>query len=330
MTRDDVQHDIRRVLAAPIRTCCDAGNDSRSNRRAVSIVQVVSAYVSLRQSGRNAVGLCPFHEERTPSFTVSGERGLFHCFGCRAGGDAIAFLMKYHGCDFRSALQHLRTLTGSEMVRGQKAVTLPGAAPAERAQLPRRRWAMARSAAGTVVERYLHSRGITVPAPASIRFLPAAWHAEAGVTFPVMIAAVQDLTGQITGVHRTYLAADGSGKAAVSPAKKMLGSCVGGAVRLSKIGSTLAVTEGIETGLSVLQATGIPTWASLSTSGLTGLRLPPPPFAENVVVFADHDPAGIAAADSAMARWHTEGRRVRLALPPKAGSDFNDVLRSGE
>ena len=293
-----------------------------------SMVEVVSAYVPLRRSGRNAVGLCPFHADSTPSFTVSEECGLFYCFGCGAGGDVIAFLMKYHACDFRSARRHLRRVTDKGIGGDQKRPSVP-AAPEEsvRIRLARHLWDIGRIAGDSVVQSYLRTRGITTPAPQSIRLLSLAWHSEARANFPTMIGAVQDVTGRITGVHRTFLAVDGSGKAAVTPTKKMLGPCVGGAVRLAKIGSTLAITEGIETGLSVLQATGTPTWAALSASGLAALRLPP--AADTVVVFADHDPAGIAAAEAAMTRWHAEGRRVRLALPPKPGTDFNDLLRGG-
>ena len=57
-------------------------------RDRISLVEVVSAYVSLKRSGQNHSGLCPFHAEKTPSFTVSDDRGLFHCFGCGVGGTA--------------------------------------------------------------------------------------------------------------------------------------------------------------------------------------------------------------------------------------------------
>ena len=61
------------------------------------IVDVVSSYVSLKKSGRSLMGLCPFHNEKSPSFSVSPENGYFHCFGCGAGGDVITFIktMKY-------------------------------------------------------------------------------------------------------------------------------------------------------------------------------------------------------------------------------------------
>jgi putative DNA primase/helicase len=107
----------------------------------------------------------------------------------------------------------------------------------------------------------------------------------------------------------------------------MLGRCAGGAVRLAPATSVLAVTEGIETGLSVLQATGIPTWAALSAPGMAALRLPALPMAAEVIIFADHDAVGIRAAEAAIYRWHGEGRVVRLARPSTPGTDFNDVLR---
>ena len=62
-------------------------------RIANPIQDLVSDYVSLKKSGRNLLGLCPFHGEKTPSFTVNPERGIFHCFGCGEGGNVIGFVM---------------------------------------------------------------------------------------------------------------------------------------------------------------------------------------------------------------------------------------------
>ncbi len=63
----------------------------------VDIVDIVSNYVRLKKSGSSYKGLCPFHQEKTPSFFVSPERQFFKCFGCGAGGDVITFLMKIEG-----------------------------------------------------------------------------------------------------------------------------------------------------------------------------------------------------------------------------------------
>lgn len=74
-------------------------------RNACNIVDVVSQYLSLKKSGRNHLGLCPFHSEKTPSFTVSEEKQIFHCFGCGQGGNVFTFLMLYHNVEFPEAVQ---------------------------------------------------------------------------------------------------------------------------------------------------------------------------------------------------------------------------------
>ncbi|MDR7602786.1 MAG: DNA primase, partial [Armatimonadota bacterium] len=81
-------------------------------RSRVDLVELASAYVSLRRSGRRYVGLCPFHSEKTPSFTVDRERGLFYCFGCGAGGDIFDFFMRAEGVSFGEALRELSRRAG--------------------------------------------------------------------------------------------------------------------------------------------------------------------------------------------------------------------------
>ena len=81
-------------------------------RERTSIVEVVSGHVALRKSGRGFSGLCPFHSEKTPSFTVSEDRGLYHCFGCGEGGTVFTFVMKMEGLDFRAAVEQLAQRAG--------------------------------------------------------------------------------------------------------------------------------------------------------------------------------------------------------------------------
>lgn len=78
----------------------------------VSIVDLVGEYVALRRSGSNYLGLCPFHNEKTPSFNVNPAREIFHCFGCGAGGDIYSFLMKIEGLSFPEALRKLAARAG--------------------------------------------------------------------------------------------------------------------------------------------------------------------------------------------------------------------------
>ncbi|MCF6461777.1 DNA primase [Clostridium sp. Cult1] len=77
-----------------------------------NLVDIVSRYVQLKKTGSNYVGLCPFHSEKTPSFTVSESKQLFHCFGCGEGGDLITFIMKMEGLSFVEAVKHLADLQG--------------------------------------------------------------------------------------------------------------------------------------------------------------------------------------------------------------------------
>lgn len=76
-------------------------------RSSVDIVDLVSEYVQLKKQGRSYVGLCPFHEEKTPSFSVSPDKQIYHCFGCGNGGNAYTFLMEIEGYDFLEAVKHL-------------------------------------------------------------------------------------------------------------------------------------------------------------------------------------------------------------------------------
>jgi DNA primase len=76
-------------------------------RDRASIVEVISDYVTLKKAGRNHMGLCPFHSEKTPSFTVSEEKGIFHCFGCNTGGGVFQFLMQIDQLSFPEALERV-------------------------------------------------------------------------------------------------------------------------------------------------------------------------------------------------------------------------------
>lgn len=79
------------------------------------IVETVSHYVALKKSGRNYFGLCPFHNERSPSFSVSAEKQIFHCFGCNAGGGVISFVMKIEGMTFPETVRLMAEKSGMEI-----------------------------------------------------------------------------------------------------------------------------------------------------------------------------------------------------------------------
>ena len=81
----------------------------------LDIVEFIRQYVpDLKRAGKTYKACCPFHKEKTPSFTCSSEKGLFYCFGCQEGGDIFAFLMKMENLSFNEALEKLAGLAGVE------------------------------------------------------------------------------------------------------------------------------------------------------------------------------------------------------------------------
>ena len=91
-------------------------------RQRADIVEIVGQYVALRPAGNNRMkACCPFHDEKTPSFYVSQDKGFYKCFGCGAGGDVFSFLQKIENITFPEALERLAQRYGVELQRGAEA-----------------------------------------------------------------------------------------------------------------------------------------------------------------------------------------------------------------
>lgn len=137
--------------------------DLEEIRRRADLAEIISPHVALRRAGRRLVGLCPFHQERTPSFTVDAERGLWYCFGCRAGGDVFKFVEMIERVPFSEAVEVLARRLGvpprpgadqAERSRRERMLALHAAA----AQHFQSRLA---SPAGRHAVAYLRRRGLT-------------------------------------------------------------------------------------------------------------------------------------------------------------------------
>ena len=284
---------------------------------------IAAALGDARREGRAWRCRCPVH----------GGRSL----ELRDGDSGCVLATCWGGCDRRDVLAELRR-------RG----LLSGRADyAPRIISPRRRdddtrrtaraldiWRNTECGAGTIVARYLASREIVLDQwPPSLRFHPRCPRPrdDAGnilEPLPTMVALIENVGRGPAAVLCTYLQPDGGNKADIEKPKAIFGPAGGGAVRLGTphAGEWLAVAEGIETALSVAVACSMPVWAALSAPGIRSLVLPPE--ATHVVICADNDAnrTGERAAHDAAARWLAEGRRVRIAMPPEPGVDFNDVL----
>lgn len=183
-----------------------------------SIVDVVSGYVTLKKTGRNYTGLCPFHNEKTPSFSVSPDKNLFYCFGCQEGGSTIDFLMKIENIDFLEAL---------EMLAARAGITLPKTGDFDEARdnQKKRFYQIHRDLANFYyvnlkrneqAKNYVLSRGIdqNIRKDFGIGFAPNAWRAgigfltERGHTIDDMIAcgvAIRNDRGDIYDRFRNRL-----------------------------------------------------------------------------------------------------------------------------
>jgi DNA primase len=335
-------------------------------RDALSVSDVVGHYVALTKGGREFVARCPFHAEKTPSFTVNDDKGFYHCFGCGAHGDALAFVQKIEDKPFMDALAILEGLAGlgeqapgtREPVASARVGPEPlskGAADAsdqeKRISRAKALWEASVPIAGTPGEAYLRGRGIArLPDGDNLRFNAAARHDIERCDLPALICKVSGRDNQFVGVWRIFLqrAAQRVGeageaarweKARVAKPKLGLGVAAGGACRLYPAAPQIALAEGIETALSITEACAdLPAWACLSTGGLRAVELPDD--VQEVVICADHDPRrrdrrgritqpGRDAAEDAAARLIAEGRKVWIAQPAEPDSDWNDVLREG-
>ncbi len=284
----------------------------------------IAKALGARRTGGCWMTRCPVHEDRKPSLAIAQSK------------DGKVLVRCHAGCEQREVIDALRRRglwenEGQFGGRSRNWTDRPPPAEAgphsqERTDAALRIWRASRPAEGTPVSTYLRSRGIAVSPPRSVRYHTGLKH-PSGAAWPAMVALVTRATdGKPVGVHRTFLALDGNGKAPVEPTKMMLGPCRGGAVRLGSPSELLLVGEGIETCLAAMQASGHLAWAALSTSGMAALALPP--TVTKVIVLADHDVSGAGerAAFAAAQRWLNEGRRVRIALPPLPGTDMADVL----
>ena len=90
-------------------------------RSRADILEIVGQVVKLKRTGENWKGLCPFHTEKTPSFTVNPKRNIYHCFGCGAGGDAFRFLMRHDRLAFPEAVRALAERTGVVLAASREA-----------------------------------------------------------------------------------------------------------------------------------------------------------------------------------------------------------------
>ena len=264
--------------------------------------------------GSSWMAPCPVHDDRKPSLAIRKAPAGKVLVRCHAGCNQMELVaeLRRRGLwemDSRPiGRQHDKRVAADSGKRRVVALSI---------------WEATDPVEGTLAQTYLRSRGLVLQLPPTLRFHKGLKH-PSDIIVPALVALVtRGIDDTPIAIHRTFLARDGSGKAPVEPQRMMLGPCSGGAVRLGSLSSTMMIGEGIETCLSAMQATGISAFAALSTYGLRTLTMPAQ--VRNVIVLADGDAAGEAAAQECAFRLRCVGHGVCIARPPM-GLDFNDLL----
>lgn len=280
----------------------------------------------------NRHGPCPLCKGGRDRFRFDNKegKGTFICNTCGAG-DGMKFAMTFTGEDFLTTARRIDEILGNKKFD-------PDRLPTDMSEEQRK--AKLREVAAkcqiitpnSVVDRYLAKRGIDdTQYPKALRYVPDLWDGEGGVR-PCMVAIVQAPDGSNATLHRTFLRPDGSGKADMLSARKMMPGSIpdGSAVRLSDwVPGPIGIAEGIETALAASRLYELPVWAALNASMLE--KWQPPEGVQDITIFGDNDPAfgGQSAAYRLAHRLSArEKHDVVVKIPDQEGWDWNDVLLS--
>lgn len=277
----------------------------------IKLSDIVGIDITLKKHGRDYFGCCPFHGERTASFTVNDDKQFYHCFGCGAHGDVFKYLEERKGSSFIEALRLLEADTGISFDN-----------PANKAEIDQRRidrqrseeeaqkqkresarglWGYAAPMKDTPAQAYLEGRGINFTKlgklPGAIRYRHDVYNAELRREIPAMLTAIIDLNGQHVATHRTFLEHKGKGwtKATLENAKTILGAFKGAAMPIFKgtcqktlrdidAGTPIYVSEGIEDALTIAMAEPRRRVLAAGTLDKIGSLILPPQAGDLIIV----------------------------------------------
>jgi len=268
-------------------------------------------------------------------FDNKEQRGTFICNACGAG-DGLKLALEFSQKPYREVCDRIDDLLGN--VKPDMPARAPMTDDQRREALRRIYCATKPVTPGDLAHAYLAKRGVDeVVYPDTLRFGPAVQDGEGGVR-PCLVAMVgihgdtmPNGAQRYVTMHRTFLRADGSGKAEMqSPRKLMPGEVPeGSCVMLSRYnGGALGIAEGIETAMSASAIYGLPVWAAINSTLLA--KWSPPDGCEEVAVFGDNDVkfGGQAAAFALAHRLAVKGLAVSVHIPDQPGIDFNDIART--
>lgn len=303
---------------------------------------------------------CPVHggKDGLRAFKNVAETGGTVCNTCGIHSDGFSTLMWINGWDFVTALNAVADFLGVGDSASRLSLSVSRPAPAEQdthaederlRQTLNRVWCESVGISSRVAEParlYLARRGLSIKAPDSLRFHPSLGYFDGPklvAEYPAIVMMVQGIDGAPVTIHRIYLSPDGV-KAPVESPKKMMPypssrNVTGGAIRIVGPGPVMALAEGVETALAVMEGTGLPVWCGINAHLLENMLLPD--GTERVIVFADKDRStkqhpkghGQEAARNLVQRLWEKGIQASAIVPPgeipdgEKSLDWLDVLR---
>lgn len=280
-----------------------------SRAHSVPIERVIGERgIKLRGKVERAGG-CP-HCGGRDRFAINTRKQKWNCRGCRkGGGDAISLVQFLDGCDFATAVTVLAGEASSggigrprRVAKGEHSSDSAGDYERRQRDKAQRLWRASQEATGTPVDFYLRSiRGITVPLPATVRFLPPlkpshhpAMIVPYGIADEPEPGIITIAEAKITAVHLVLLKSDGSGKTDVKPNKITIASPAGMPMVLAPPNDLLglAICEGVEDALSVHQATGLGAWACGGAGFMPKIADAVPGYTEAITIYMHADETG--------------------------------------
>ncbi len=274
----------------------------------------IAARLGLHRAGHGWRGDCPLCSySNALAIDQRDGRTLAWCANCQDSA-ALARLLRGHG-----ALPERRPPDPAERPADVER-------QAERIERARLIWDGAEALTGTdPASLYLQRRCIGH----AISSLALRWRRDCphvgGSRRIALIAAITGADGKFKAIQRIYIKPDGT-KADIEPQKASLGPTGGGAVRLQDCITELVISEGVETSAAAGALLGMPAWAAVSAGNMAKSLMLPVEI-RSIVICADHDAPGLAAAEDAARRWQGEGRAVRILRAVEPGRDANDVIR---
>jgi Toprim domain-containing protein len=268
--------------------------------------------------------------------SVKGPAGKWTDAATCEHGDLLDVIRESCGLvDFKDVADEARSFLSLPHPEPDRPRSRTPSAPTGSPEVARRLFAMSQPISRTLVETYLRNRGITaLHGTGSLRFHPRCYYRpdehSPTETWPAMIAAVTDLSGHLTGAHRTWLDPGGGfseatlGKAPIDTPRRAMGNLLGHAVRFGAAGEVMAAGEGIETMLSLrCVLPTLPMVAALSAAHLSAILFPDK--LRRLYIARDDDPAGDGAMATLIKRAQEVGIEA-IVITPRLG-DFNEDLR---